>query len=90
MSIDPIRHEYVVECSADRAFDAYANHMSEWWDPNYTANAETTSTLAQTRESPSEIAVVFTPDGERCRVVFEHVAGTSGTERTVRSSGIGR
>jgi hypothetical protein len=41
MSIDPIRHEYVVECGPDRAFDAYANHMSEWWDPNYTANSET-------------------------------------------------
>ena len=112
MSLNPIRHEYVVDCGPDRAFDAYANRMSQWWDPKYTADPETfegvsieprlggevietnrghqripwgqvtvwepgrqlsyTSTPAQTRESPSEITVLFTPDGDGCRVVFEH------------------
>ena len=31
-----------------------------------------TSTLAQTRESPSEITVTFRPDDDGCLVVFEH------------------
>jgi hypothetical protein len=29
----PITHELRVGCSADRAFDVYARHIGEWWDP---------------------------------------------------------
>jgi len=121
MSLDPIRHEYVVGCTPDRAFDTYANRIAEWWDPRYTANPDTfdgvsiephvggevvethrgdqripwgnvtvwepgrqlsyTSTLAQTHESPSEITVRFTPDGDRCRVAFEHGGWNEGNKQ---------
>jgi hypothetical protein len=108
----PITHEYALSCSAERAFDVYTGRIGEWWDPRYTANAETfegvtieprvggrvfaahgeagrddwgevlvwepgrrvvyTSTLAQSAGHPSEIAVVFEPDGPGCVVEFEH------------------
>ena len=90
----------------------YTGRIGEWWDPRYTANAETfegvtieprvggrvfathgdsgrgdwgevlvwepgrrlvyTSTLAQSPEHPSEIAVDFEPDGPGCLVEFAH------------------
>jgi hypothetical protein len=37
----PITHEYTLRCSAEEAFEAYAGRIAEWWDPGYTANAET-------------------------------------------------
>ena len=39
--LSPIRHEYVLGCGADRAFETYVQRIGEWWDPRYTANAET-------------------------------------------------
>jgi uncharacterized protein YndB with AHSA1/START domain len=40
-STSPISYEYSLRCSADHAFDAYTGRIGEWWDPRYTANAET-------------------------------------------------
>ena len=37
----PITHNIVVACSADQAFATYTDRIAEWWDPRYTANAET-------------------------------------------------
>jgi hypothetical protein len=37
----PIVHEYALSCRADHAFETYAERIGEWWDPRYTANAET-------------------------------------------------
>jgi hypothetical protein len=37
----PITHEYALRSSADHAFDTYTGRIGEWWDPRYTANAET-------------------------------------------------
>jgi hypothetical protein len=37
----PIAYEYSLRCSAEHAFDTYAGRIGEWWDPHYTANAET-------------------------------------------------
>jgi uncharacterized protein YndB with AHSA1/START domain len=37
----PIAYEYSLRCSAEHAFDTYTGRISEWWDPRYTANAET-------------------------------------------------
>jgi hypothetical protein len=37
----PITHEYRLRCTPERAFDTYAGRIGEWWDPRYTANAET-------------------------------------------------
>ena len=30
-----------MRCGADDAFSAYTGRIGEWWDPRYTANAET-------------------------------------------------
>jgi uncharacterized protein YndB with AHSA1/START domain len=38
---DPIVQELSLDCSAEQAFDIYAGRIGEWWDPSYTANAET-------------------------------------------------
>jgi uncharacterized protein YndB with AHSA1/START domain len=40
-SISPIVHEYRLRCGAERAFAIYTSRIGEWWDPRYTANAET-------------------------------------------------
>ena len=37
----PIAYEYSLRCSAEQAFDTYTARIGEWWDPRYTANAET-------------------------------------------------
>jgi hypothetical protein len=37
----PITHEYALACTAERAFTVYAGRIGEWWDPRYTANADT-------------------------------------------------
>ena len=40
-SIAPIVHERSLGCAAEQAFDTYVGRIGEWWDPSYTANAET-------------------------------------------------
>lgn len=37
----PITHEYALRSSAEDAFALYTERIGEWWDPRYTANAET-------------------------------------------------
>jgi uncharacterized protein YndB with AHSA1/START domain len=41
LSVGPITLDLVLPCSADHAFDTYTGRIGEWWDPAYTANAET-------------------------------------------------
>jgi hypothetical protein len=112
MGTEPITHEYLLRCSPEHAFDAYAVRIGDWWPAMYSADASTfsgvsiephvggavleehrdgethrwgevtawergrllsyTSTLAQTRESPSVIMVRFSPAGAGCRMIFEH------------------
>jgi activator of Hsp90 ATPase-like protein len=45
MSEDPIVHEYRLLCSPERAFETYTGRIGEWWDPRYTANADTFETV---------------------------------------------
>jgi hypothetical protein len=40
-STTPIAHAYRLRCGADDAFATYTDRIEEWWDPRYTANAET-------------------------------------------------
>ena len=42
MSLEPIRHEYHLRCTAERAFDTYAD-IGRWWPGTYTADAATFS-----------------------------------------------
>lgn len=37
----PILHEDALRCSAERGFATYAGRIGDWWDPLYTANADT-------------------------------------------------
>jgi hypothetical protein len=39
--LDPIVHEYVLGCTAERAFETYTTGIGRWWDPAYTANPAT-------------------------------------------------
>jgi uncharacterized protein YndB with AHSA1/START domain len=41
MDLSPIKFEYEVDCAADDAFATYTERIGEWWDPRYTANADT-------------------------------------------------
>ncbi len=40
-AVSPITHERTLSCSVEHAFATYANRIGAWWDPRYTANAET-------------------------------------------------
>jgi Activator of Hsp90 ATPase homolog 1-like protein len=40
-SNSPITHEYSLRSSPYEAFVAYTGGIGDWWDPRYTANAET-------------------------------------------------
>jgi Activator of Hsp90 ATPase homolog 1-like protein len=41
VSREPIAFEYSLRCDPGRAFDTYTLRIADWWDPRYTANAET-------------------------------------------------
>lgn len=40
-SLPAILHERFLRCFAQHAFAVYTGRIGEWWDPNYSANAET-------------------------------------------------
>jgi hypothetical protein len=40
-SLPAILHERFLRCSAQHAFAVYTGKIGEWWDPNYSASAET-------------------------------------------------
>jgi hypothetical protein len=40
-SLPAILHERFLRCSAQHAFAVYTGRIGEWWDPNYSANADT-------------------------------------------------
>jgi hypothetical protein len=37
----PLTHERSLRCGPEHAFATYTRRISEWWDPRYTANADT-------------------------------------------------
>jgi len=41
VDLEPIAFDHELKCTPDRAFDAYANRIAEWWHPSYTADAAT-------------------------------------------------
>jgi hypothetical protein len=45
VDLAPLVQEYELACAAERAFETYAVRIGEWWDPRYTANADTLETV---------------------------------------------
>jgi hypothetical protein len=41
----PVLHEYRLGCTPHHAFRTYTERIGEWWDPRYTANADTLVTV---------------------------------------------
>ena len=41
VTTSPIAFDQRLSCSPEVAFAAYTGRIAEWWDPRYTANAET-------------------------------------------------
>jgi uncharacterized protein YndB with AHSA1/START domain len=39
--LSPIGLDYRLTCNPQHAFDTYTGDIAEWWDPRYTASAET-------------------------------------------------
>lgn len=40
MDTSPIRHEYVLPVTPREAFDAYVEHIGDWWDPTYSPSVD--------------------------------------------------
>ncbi len=45
MDTSPIVHELTLTCTPDHAFEVFTSHIGEWWDPQYSGNPETLSTV---------------------------------------------
>lgn len=43
--ISLITHDFHLLCSAEHAFATFTARIGDWWDPRYTANAETLQTV---------------------------------------------
>ena len=41
----PITHGFRLRCPPERAFSVYTERIGEWWDPRYTASADTLETV---------------------------------------------
>jgi Activator of Hsp90 ATPase homolog 1-like protein len=44
-STGAITFEYTLRCDAEHAFSTYAERIGEWWDPRFSADAETLETV---------------------------------------------
>jgi hypothetical protein len=60
----PIVHEYHVDCSPEQAFATYTGRIGEWWDPRYTANAETLETVTIEPRVGGRVFAVHSDTGE--------------------------
>ena len=45
MDTSPIVHELTLTCTPDHAFEVFTSRIGEWWDPQYSGNPETFSTV---------------------------------------------
>jgi hypothetical protein len=60
----PIAHERSLLCSPRDAFAAYTGAIGEWWDPRYTANAETLQTVTIEPRVGGRVYAVHSDIGE--------------------------
>lgn len=45
MDTSPIVHELTLACSPSHAFEVFTARIGEWWDPQYSGDAETFKTV---------------------------------------------
>ncbi len=45
MDTSPLTHELSLTCSPERAFEVFTSQMGTWWDPQYTGNPDTFTTV---------------------------------------------
>ncbi len=45
MDTSPIVHELSLSCTPERAFEVFTAKMGSWWDPEYTGNPDTYTTI---------------------------------------------
>jgi hypothetical protein len=60
----PITHEYAVRCGAQQAFTTYTQRIGEWWDPRYTANAETLEAVTIEPRAGGRVRATHSDTGE--------------------------
>jgi hypothetical protein len=63
-ALDPITHAYDRTCTPELAFEAYAGQIGEWWDPRYTANAETLEAVVIEPRVGGRVYAVHSDGGE--------------------------
>jgi len=63
-SLEPIAHEYVLPRPAEDAFETYFRRIGEWWDPRYTANAETLESVTIEPRVGGRVYATHTDIGE--------------------------
>jgi hypothetical protein len=63
-SLAPIAHEYALPRGAEDAFETYVGRIGEWWDPRYTANAETLETVTIEPRVGGRVYATHTEIGE--------------------------
>lgn len=64
MAVEPIVHEFDLDCAPERAFEVYAYRIGEWWDPAYTANPQTLETVTIEPAVGGRVFATHREDGE--------------------------
>jgi hypothetical protein len=62
--IDAITHEYDLTCAPELAFETYTARIGEWWDPRYTANAETLEAIVIEPRVGGRVYAVHSDSGQ--------------------------
>jgi Activator of Hsp90 ATPase homolog 1-like protein len=62
--VEPIVHEYRLPCSPEEAFATYTERIGDWWDPRYTANAETLESVTIEPRVGGRVTARHTDTGE--------------------------
>jgi Activator of Hsp90 ATPase homolog 1-like protein len=63
-STSAVTLEYTLRCDAGQAFATYAGRIAEWWDPRYSANAETLEGVTIERRVGGRIYATHGDEGE--------------------------
>ena len=87
MDLAPIRHEYVLSVPPQDAFDAYVEHIGQWWDPSYSPDADGYRGLTI---EPSVGGRVYLVDASMGEVVWGEVLEIEPGALVVHTSSLGQ